>query len=314
MKHRTKRISLGAAAILLALPFLAAAQSADELAKQTQNPVASLISVPLQGNCDFGLGDRDAVGTLLNIQPVMPFAISDSTNVILRVIMPLTSQPGFGDDRINGVGDIVTTAFFSPAKSGRIIWGVGPVFLLPAATNNALGSEQFGLGPSVVALAQPGQWTVGALYNQIWSVSGANDRDDVNSMFLQPFAKLQPRWRTRGRSHSGSHCELGGRAGMDRTPRLQCQQGSAAWQAACQLRGGRRSDHREPRRRRRLAIPAGSDVPVSTVMEEMKFGRESPQALCAWVILPVARLLGALAQSAARYPHIKPGQEFPGYK
>ena len=76
----------------------------------------------------------------------MPFAISDSTNVILRVIMPMTSQPGLGDDRINRLGDIVTTAFFSPAKSGRIIWGAGPVFLLPAATNNALGSEQFGLG------------------------------------------------------------------------------------------------------------------------------------------------------------------------
>jgi hypothetical protein len=187
MKHRTERISLGAVAILLVLPSLAAAQSADELAKQTQNPVASLISVPLQGNWDFGLGDRDAIGTLLNIQPVMPFGINESTNVILRVIMPLTSQPGFGDARINGLGDIVTTAFFSPAKSGRIIWGAGPVFLLPAATNNALGSEQFGLGPSIVALAQPGHWTVGALYNQIWSVSGVNDRDDVNSLFLQPF-------------------------------------------------------------------------------------------------------------------------------
>ena len=94
--HWTERISLGAVAILLVLPSLAAAQSADELAKQTQNPVASLISVPLQGNWDFGLGDRDAIGTLLNIQPVMPFGISTSTNVILRVIMPLTSQPGSG--------------------------------------------------------------------------------------------------------------------------------------------------------------------------------------------------------------------------
>ena len=81
-------------AILLLLPAVAAAQDADELAKQTQNPVASLISVPLQGNWDFGLGDRDATGTLLNIQPVMPFGVSKSTNIILRVIMPLASQPG----------------------------------------------------------------------------------------------------------------------------------------------------------------------------------------------------------------------------
>jgi hypothetical protein len=174
--------------MLLALPSPAAAQTADELAKQTQNPVASLISVPLQGNWDFGLGDRDAAGTLFNLQPVMPFGISKSTNIILRVIIPLTSQPGSGTERINGMGDILATAFFSPVKSGRIIWGAGPVFLLPAATNVSLGSEKFGIGPSVVALTQPGPWTVGILFNQIWSVSGANDRDDVNSTYLQPFA------------------------------------------------------------------------------------------------------------------------------
>lgn len=179
---------LAALAMVLALPSRSPAQDADELAKQTQNPVASLISVPLQGNWDFGLGDRDATATLLNIQPVMPFGISKSTNVILRVIMPLASQPGPGDTRVNGFGDTVATAFFSPAQSGRIIWGAGPVMLLPTATSNALGSEKFGLGPSVVALAQPGAWTIGLLFNQIWSLSGANDRSDVNSTFLQPFA------------------------------------------------------------------------------------------------------------------------------
>ena len=105
----------------------------------------------------------------------------------MRVGMPLTSQPASDGARINGLGDIVATAFFSPVKSGRIIWGVGPVFLLPAATNTSLGSEKFGIGPSVVALTQPGPFTIGILYNQIWSVSGANDRDDVNSMSLQPF-------------------------------------------------------------------------------------------------------------------------------
>jgi hypothetical protein len=185
---RRQLASLGVLGTLLVLPAPSVAQSADELAKQTQNPVASLISVPLQGNWDFGIGDREATGTLLNIQPVMPFPVSSSTNLILRVIMPLTSQPADDGTRLNGLGDIVATAFFSPAKSGRIIWGVGPVVLLPVATNNSLGSEKFGIGPSIVALTQPGQWTLGALYNQIWSTSGAIDRSDVSTLFLQPFA------------------------------------------------------------------------------------------------------------------------------
>ena len=168
-------------------PPKSATDQATDLAKQQQNPISSLISVPLQGNWDFGLGDRDATGTLFNVQPVMPFGISKGTNVILRVILPLVSQPGSGDARVNGIGDVVTTAFFSPAKSGRVIWGAGPVFLLPTATSNELGSEKFGVGPSVVLLTQPGPWTIGLLFNHIWSTSGASDREDVNSTFLQPF-------------------------------------------------------------------------------------------------------------------------------
>jgi hypothetical protein len=160
---------------------------ATELAKQTQNPVSSLISVPLQANWDMGIGDREATGTLLNFQPVMPFGITPNTNVILRVIMPLASQPTADGLRVGGLGDVVMTAFFSPARTGRIIWGAGPVFLLPAATNNQLGAEKFGLGPSFVVLTQPGPWTVGMLFNQIWSVSGAADRNDVNQTLLQPF-------------------------------------------------------------------------------------------------------------------------------
>lgn len=168
---------------------VASAPSASELAKQAQNPIASLISFPLEGNWDMGVGDREATSTLLNIQPVIPFPASKSTNVILRVIMPLMSQPSAESDSIrnNGFGDILLSTFLTPAKPGRVMWGVGPVVLLPAATNDALGAEKFGLGPTVVLLTQPGPWTFGLLANQVWSVSGANDREDVNRTYLQPF-------------------------------------------------------------------------------------------------------------------------------
>src|SRR4249920_3476095 len=148
------QLLISLSALLLMLPSAAAAQDATALAKQTQNPISSLISVPLQGNWDFGIGDRDSSATLLNFQPVMPFAASPSTNVILRLIVPITSQPTATEQRNSGIGDTLATAFFSPSKSGKMIWGAGPAVLLPTATNASIGSEKFAMGPSIVFLKQ----------------------------------------------------------------------------------------------------------------------------------------------------------------
>jgi len=183
----TLTLLLGMLVLLILLPAAAAAQDTDELVKQTQNPVANLISVPLQANWDFGIGDRDDSSTLVNFQPVMPFAASPDTNVILRLIVPITSQPTPSGQRINGMGDTSATAFFSPSKSSKHVWGLGPAVLLPTATNPGLGTEKFSLGPSVVYLQQPGNWTFGILASQVWSVDGPKDRDAVNQGFFQPF-------------------------------------------------------------------------------------------------------------------------------
>jgi len=164
-----------------------------ELAQELSNPVADLMTIPFQMNYDRGIGPLDDGWKLqTNIQPVIPFSINDNWNLITRTIMPVIYQddiyPGSGSDF--GLGDINMSLFFSPKKptSSGLIWGFGPVLLLPTATDNLLGAKKWGAGPALVALTMRGQWTIGLLANHIWSFAGDSDRPDISSTFVQPFA------------------------------------------------------------------------------------------------------------------------------
>ena len=167
------------------------AQDEAELAKKLQNPIASLISVPIQNNWDFGIGPADAMRYTANIQPVIPFSLTKDWNLITRTIMPViyAESPVPGGDHKAGLGDIVQSFFFSPKEptSSGWIWGVGPVFRYPTATDDALGAEKFGLGPTAILLKQEKGWTYGILVNHLWSVAGNSHRDEVNATFMQPF-------------------------------------------------------------------------------------------------------------------------------
>jgi hypothetical protein len=164
----------------------------EALQKATQNPVASLISVPVQNNNNFGVNPGYRTQDVLNIQPVIPISISKDWNLLVRWIMPIVyqpvpNQPGAPETGEYGLGDMVPSFFISPKKPGKLIWGVGPVFQLPTATNTFLGQGKLGIGPSVVLLTQPGHWTLGVLTNNIWSVAGSGGRPDVNQFLLQYF-------------------------------------------------------------------------------------------------------------------------------
>ncbi|MFC7397739.1 hypothetical protein ACFQU1_11110 [Chelatococcus sp. GCM10030263] len=182
-------------ALVTALVWSGAAQaqeatsSTEDLAKAAQNPVADMISVPFQFNTNFGSGPFGKAQEIINIQPVIPFNISTEWNLITRTIVPVISQPKLypGDERTFGLGDTTATLFLSPAHSGKFIWGIGPAFLLPTATDKNLGSGKWGAGPSAVGLIMEGPWVFGALINNIWSFAGEGGRQDVNQTTLQPF-------------------------------------------------------------------------------------------------------------------------------
>jgi len=176
---------------LAIVPSAVRAQSeADELAKALANPVAALISVPFQLNYDDGFGD-DGDRWTLNIQPVIPVSIGQDWNLISRTILPLMSQDDvIGNSSQSGLGDTVQSIFFSPKAptASGWIWGLGPVFLLPTATDHLLGTEKWGIGPTGVALKQTESgWTMGVLANHLVSFAGDDDRSDVEATFIQPF-------------------------------------------------------------------------------------------------------------------------------
>jgi hypothetical protein len=188
MGTRNKIAAFSLGILLLTLAGVAlAAESDEELAKKTQNPIASMISVPMQFNWDFDLGpDNNRSNFLLNVQPVIPISLNPQYNLIVRTIIPVKANEFPAS--VGGLGDIAQSFFFSPKKplNGWIV-GAGPFMLYPSATNETLGGRKWGAGPTAVLLKQQSGFTYGFLGNHLWSYAGSSDRDEVNATFLQPF-------------------------------------------------------------------------------------------------------------------------------
>lgn len=214
MKTHTTLFPVLALAVLAGSPVISLAQDpplqpekkerhgtyGDEgsLARASQNPVANLISLPFQSNFLFQEDTGDLLYNL-NVQPVIPFNLNDDWNLITRTIVPFfaveSGPPGFDSA---GLGDINTSLFLSPAKSGRVIWGAGPILSFPTATEDLdlYGSGKWSAGPAAVVLTMRGPWVFGALANNVWSYAGDSDRRSVNALLVQPFINynLQDGW------------------------------------------------------------------------------------------------------------------------
>lgn len=184
------RVLLSVAAMCgLGVVSLARAEErgAGDLAKAAQNPIASMISLPIQNNLNFGVGPYSRVQDVLNIQPVIPISLNEDWNLITRWIVPIVSQPALsiGGEREFGLGNVNPSFFFSPKQpTGGIIWGVGPTVLLPTSTDKALGKAVWGAGPAAVALTISGPWVIGGLVSHTWSF---DESRTVNLTTIQPF-------------------------------------------------------------------------------------------------------------------------------
>jgi len=183
---REMLVAILAVVAALVTPVSALAQS--DLAKAAQNPVAAMISVPFQNNTTFDYGPDDGVQNVLNIQPVWPLSVNKKWNLITRTIVPVIDQPDLpGLDGAFGLGDVNETLFLSPAAVSKVIWGVGPTFTLPTATDDVLGAGKWSAGVGIVALTMPGHWVIGVLVTNQWSFAGDDQRAAVDSMVLQYF-------------------------------------------------------------------------------------------------------------------------------
>jgi OmpA-like transmembrane domain len=162
----------------------------EKLAKDAQNPIADLISVPFQNNTNFNVGPFNRAQNVLNIQPVVPLHLSNDWIVISRTIAPLTSQPDpvFNSSTF-GIGDTSESLILSPVSSGikDFSWGLGPIVTVPTASNLILGTGKVLLGPEAVVIFTPGHWVIGAVVSNSWSVGGDPLRHSVNFFYTQPF-------------------------------------------------------------------------------------------------------------------------------
>ena len=175
--------------IMLGVFSANAQETKEELSKAAANPLADLISLPFQNNLNMNYGEYNRNVNVLNIQPVIPLF---KGKLVTRTIFPIVYIPDFSNESgklSSGLADIVFTAFYVPASKG-LMWGFGPIFELPSG-GSIRGSQKWSVGPSLVLMAQPGDWTVGMLINNVWSFAGNSDRDEVNHMLINLFIVRQ---------------------------------------------------------------------------------------------------------------------------
>lgn len=190
-------LSVSAAFAQEAKPGTAPAASGDidkvGIAKKLANPIANMISVPLQYEFSRGVG-RNQGGSeqTLLFQPVMPFNLGGGDTFIVRPIVAgvrevsvqgASGQPFSG----YGIANVTIESFYAPNTNSSWIWGIGPYAQSPSGNSGKFGSQQTGAGVTGVVLNRHGPWTYGLLGYQSWEVGGNPAFGTQNNLYGQPF-------------------------------------------------------------------------------------------------------------------------------
>jgi hypothetical protein len=155
-----------------------------------RNPETKYYAFPFVNNVNFGYGSHGNTQAILDFKPIISFQLSSNYDFILRTIAPLVDhQPNTSHSShdITGWGDLNPTFFISPTRYLTTIWGAGPTFFIPTATNQAIGSGKCSVGPELAIFTMPDQWVLGILTNNVWSVAGDPSRQAVDQFSLQYF-------------------------------------------------------------------------------------------------------------------------------
>ena len=171
---------------------LAATDQQANLSQQANNPIANMISVPLQYSGNFNIGPHDRNQHVFTIQPVIPFELSEDWLLVTRWVLPIIDQPDISDnsDSTFGIGDLNPALFFSPSSKltglpKEFMFGFGPNFSVPTSSDSDLGSNKWGIGPTVLGVYSKDKLQVGALTSNTWSLGDGGD--EINAFLFEPW-------------------------------------------------------------------------------------------------------------------------------
>ena len=84
-------------AFVFALLPVGTSLAQEDMAKQSQNPLGTIISSPFENTFLFGIGPSNATAYMLNWKPVYPVSLG-SWNLINRFIVPVVYSEGQDED------------------------------------------------------------------------------------------------------------------------------------------------------------------------------------------------------------------------